>query len=106
MFVETTAVDVSSFGIVLWERATRKVPWVGDLPSDELELFEGLNNALQTGRRPTVPGTVRAEQAVFVTVMERCWAGDPVDRPTFSDASRGIAAILSVSQTSSGPEVA
>jgi serine/threonine protein kinase len=27
---------VYSFGIVLWELATRKVPWVGELPSDEL----------------------------------------------------------------------
>jgi sterile alpha motif and leucine zipper-containing kinase AZK len=35
----TKAVDVYSFGIVLWELATRQVPWVGELSSDELELL-------------------------------------------------------------------
>jgi serine/threonine protein kinase len=90
----TKAVDVYSFGIVLWELATRKVPWEGELSSDELELFEGLNRALQSGRRPTVPDAVRAEHGAFVAVMQQCWTGDPANRPTFSEAARGLAAIL------------
>ena len=90
----TNAVDVYSFGIVLWELATRKVPWDGELSSDELKFFDGLNRALQSGRRPTVSDAVRADHGAFVAVMERCWAGDPANRPTFAEAARDVAAIL------------
>jgi hypothetical protein len=87
----TGAVDVYSFGIVLWELATRKArpPWVEEL-SSETVFFEQLNNALQTGRRPAIPGSVLADHSTFVAVMRRCWAGDPADRPTFSQAAADL----------------
>ena len=90
-----SAVDVYSFGIVLWELATRKTPWA-EIEDDgkETVFFEQLNRALQTGRRPTVPTDVSAEHGAFVAVMARCWAGDPADRPTFSEAADGLAASL------------
>ena len=81
----TRAVDVYSFGVVLYELATRKIePWAGELPTGELEFFRALKRALQAGRRPTVPDDVSAEHGDFVAVIERCWAGDPADRPEFS----------------------
>jgi hypothetical protein len=83
-----------SFGIVLWELTTRKTPWVDELPSDHAEFFEGLNNALQSGRRPAIPDTVRAVHGAFVEVMVRCWAGDPANRPSFSEGARELAVCL------------
>ena len=75
--------------------STRKVPWDGELPSDALVLFEALNYALQSGRRPTVPDAVSTEHSAFVALMmQRCWASDPANRPTFSEAARDLAAIL------------
>ena len=56
--------------------------------------FENLNKALQKGRHPTVPSDVLAEHATFIAIMARCWAGDPVDRPTFSEAISDLAAQL------------
>jgi hypothetical protein len=91
----TKAVDVYSFGIVLWELATRKVPWVGELPSDQLGFFHEFNRALQTGRRPAIPGYFLAEHGAYVALMQRCWAGDPADRPGWSDVARGLSACLS-----------
>ena len=83
----TGAVDVYSYGIMLWELATRRTPWVDEM-SHEMTFFEQLNRALQTGRRPTIPDDVVAEHSEFVVVMQRCWAGDPADRPTFAEVSK------------------
>jgi hypothetical protein len=88
-----------SFGIVLWELATRETPWpeiscadVGDF--DAAEVLRTLNHALQTGQRPAIPQHVVADHSAFVAVMERCWQGDPVDRPTFSVVVRDLAACM------------
>ena len=91
----TSAVDVYSFGVVLWELATRETPWT-EIEGGETEavLFEALNTALQTGRRPTIPAAVLAAHGTFVAVMTRCWAGDPADRPTFSEAAIDLAALM------------
>jgi len=85
----TGGVDVYSYGIMMWELATRKKPWVDEL-SHETVFFEQLNCALQTGRRPAIPDEVVAEHGEFVAVMQRCWAGDPADRPTFAEVSTDL----------------
>ena len=82
----TGAVDVYSYGIMMWELATRKKPWVDEL-SDGTAFFWQLNRALQTGCRPAIPDDVAAEHGEFVVVMQRCWAGDPADRPSFAEVS-------------------
>lgn len=89
-------VDVYSFGILLCELATRQRPW-HELSSDSATFFDELNHALQTGRRPAIPQSVLTEHSAFVTVMHNCCAGDPTDRPTFTDVSSELAAILCVS---------
>eukprot|EP00035_Acanthoeca_spectabilis_P027448 m.466603 g.466603 ORF g.466603 m.466603 type:complete len:1083 (-) comp25399_c0_seq1:69-3317(-) len=80
------AVDVFSFGIMLWELATRKTPW-HDLGADlsYVELLQQLTSALQTGRRPTIPAEVETNQPKFVGVMRLCWEGDPAARPRFAE---------------------
>ena len=88
----STAVDVYSFGIVMWELATRKTPWKEDIADSDnaVHLFNGINRALQTGLRPTIPESVTAEHGAFVEVMQRCWAGDPINRPTFTWAAKEL----------------
>jgi serine/threonine protein kinase len=88
-----TTVDVYSFGIVLWELATRQEPW-SELPSDEAMFFEELNQALMTGRRPHIPDEVTEQFPRFVTLMQHCWSGDARDRPTFSHAASELEACI------------
>jgi hypothetical protein len=90
----TTAVDVYSFGVMLWELATRTTPWVDELPADQAGCLRELNLALQTGRRPTIPDAVLAQHGAYVAVMKRCWTGDPADRPTFSEVANDLAACV------------
>ena len=92
----TRAVDVYSFGMVLWELATRKTPWQDDIEDSEVEtsFFNGINHALQTGRRPTVPDDLSVQHGAFVAVIHQCWAGDPVKRPSFTDVVCELAAFM------------
>lgn len=76
-----------SFGIVMWELAMRQTPWSElDKRCGESQalFFDELNNALQTNRRPTISKDVLTNHAGYVEVMKHCWAGDSVDRPTFT----------------------
>ena len=78
------------------------VPWEQELDKDNQrsysEFFSALNNALQTGRRPLIPREVSVEHRSFVEVMQRCWAGDPADRPPFSTVVPALAACLRETQ--------
>lgn len=90
----TPAVDVYSYGLVLYELATRELPWLEIDTDDPAESFRLLNTALQTGRRPIIPPKIVEEFPRFVAVMQKCWAGDPADRPTFSHVAPALAECL------------
>ena len=76
--VFTEKSDVYSFGVILFEILTRATP------------FPGLNHtqiAFQVvvqGNRPTHP-TLSEAPTTLTTLMHRCWAQDPIDRPSFAD---------------------
>ena len=91
------AVDVYSFGMVMWELTTLRTPWMeleGDGEYDGVEFFKKLNRALQTNRRPTIPAVVALNYPHYVAVMQQCWEGDPADRPPFSLVVNELAACL------------
>jgi len=89
-------VDVYSFGVVLWEIAARATPWddVADDSMTYLEAVELVRKRLQSGHRPTPPEHVRAMSPSYVDIMERCWAGDPANRPSFAEVVPELAASL------------
>ena len=73
--------DVYSYGIVMYEVVSRKVPWAGN---DGAQIIA----AVMAGRRPspTPPNTPRT----LIELMEECWAHDTAMRPTFTGAVEAL----------------
>jgi serine/threonine protein kinase len=72
----TTAVDVYSFGIMMWEFYTSKAPYAGLTREGIME------RVLHRGGRPAFPS---GAPRTYVELATACWAASPADRPSFDD---------------------
>jgi serine/threonine protein kinase len=73
----TPASDMYSYGMILWELVTRKVPFA-EQPNDIMILA-----AVQTGAREDIPDGCHP---VWQEMIKECWEQDPEKRPTAPDA--------------------
>lgn len=69
----TPAVDIYSFGMVLWELVSGKHPY------STISSLGVLTRKVLGGARETIPDTV---PAVYRTLITACWQADPSQRPT------------------------
>ncbi|KAJ0400002.1 hypothetical protein ATCC90586_004799 [Pythium insidiosum] len=79
------AVDVYSFGIVMWELTT------GELPYADLQTNREIRDHVIQGGRPSItPGTCNLKWA---ELMVRCWSYNPARRPTAAEIVSTLEAI-------------
>ncbi|WJX93266.1 hypothetical protein P8452_74813 [Trifolium repens] len=84
-------VDVFSFGILLWEILT------GEEPYANMHYGAIIGGIVNNTLRPTIPSHCDLE---WRTLMEQCWAPNPVARPSFTEiASRLRIMSAAASQT-------
>ncbi|XP_062514254.1 uncharacterized protein LOC134189877 [Corticium candelabrum] len=73
-----TPADVYSFGIVMWEIWSRKVPY----EDCHFRSVIDLKSAVLRGVRPTISDDTQND---YVNFMRRCWAADSAARPSFQE---------------------
>jgi hypothetical protein len=92
----TLASDVFSFGLVLWELLTWKLPWARKPPYQ-------VRREVLDGRRPELPALEElpgpdnaafGQLDVYCQLVRDCWAQNPAERPTFADIVPRLGAML------------
>ncbi|TXG61012.1 hypothetical protein EZV62_012375 [Acer yangbiense] len=86
----TEKIDVYSFAIVMWELLT------GEEPYADMHCASIIGGIVNNTLRPQSPTWCDPE---WKSLMERCWASDPSERPSFSEISqrlRSMAAAINV----------
>lgn len=76
-FKYTEKADVFSFGVILWELATRKPPYYG-IDGQLVSV-----RVVKEGLRPKISD--KEAPGPFLDLMKRCWHEDPDKRPSFGE---------------------
>jgi serine/threonine protein kinase len=80
----TTASEVFSFGVVVYEVLTALIPWNRDAEGKPYMEANVIHFVVHKGKRPELPSNVNSLSKVLVALMRRCWNQAPKRRPSFA----------------------
>ena len=86
-------VDVHSFGIILWEMVTGKLPFKG------VTKLEFMSEVVGKGFRPKIPKDASPQLSLL---MKQCWDSNAMLRPTCSEILTALTAIQTASEAADG----
>ncbi|TYZ57490.1 hypothetical protein PybrP1_000367, partial [[Pythium] brassicae (nom. inval.)] len=92
------ATDMFSFGMVLWEIATD-----GEIPFSNVQFDFEVRDRVVRGERPRLGGSDQCPEP-FATLITTCWSQDPTDRPSATQATARLTALLASLDQSSQSE--
>eukprot|EP00040_Diaphanoeca_grandis_P035381 m.222329 g.222329 ORF g.222329 m.222329 type:complete len:1028 (+) comp33371_c0_seq5:262-3345(+) len=87
------AIDVYSFGMVMWEIWGRDIPW-NEISCNGVEFFDELLERVCIGESPDLPQKEAPPPANYQALMRQCCQLDPADRPTFKAIVDSLALIV------------
>lgn len=79
--------DVFSFGVVMWELLTCKIPYSDMTP------LQAAVGVVQKGLRPALPANCPAQLSAL---MSACWDASPLHRPSFKELTPQLQLLLDV----------
>ena len=85
----TEAIDIFSFGMILWELTTFQLPF------DSLKFNFQVNDAVAQGARPSIPVlTARTRPRGWDNLIRACWAQSPEGRPSAAEIVEKLDSML------------
>ncbi|GAB4821070.1 hypothetical protein N2152v2_008116 [Parachlorella kessleri] len=93
----TLASDVYSFGVVLWEILTFELPW-GRFNQWQIMKMVSEGRRLQVPPRSALPPASQGFEGLglYEDLIRKCWAGEPGERPTFTEVIADLRELLGV----------
>ncbi|KAL0047223.1 hypothetical protein WJX82_010034 [Trebouxia sp. C0006] len=95
----STAADVYSFGLILWELLTWQLPWADLGPFQIMVAIAEKQHRPPIPRESDLPGGSFPSLPAYLDLMQACWHAEPQERPAFESCIITLRGLLEEAMT-------